>query len=393
MIEKLNLPTWPHFDEDEIMATSEILRSGKVNYWTNQVGRSFERAFSDFLNVGYAVAVANGSVALEMALKALNIGPGDEVIVPCRSFLATASSVLMVGAHPVFSDVDFNSQNITAKHIEACFTERTKAVIAVHLAGLPCNMAPILSLLKSRNIALIEDCAQAHGARYQGQLIGSFGDIAAFSFCQDKIMSTGGEGGMVVTNNEALWQKLWSYKDHGKNYQKVYNQKHPPGYRWVHDSLGSNLRMCEFQSAIGALQLAKLPKWLQIRRQHAEHYSKRFHTVAALQVVQPVSSYEHAYYKYYVYVEIEKLKSDWSRDRIMQELQEHGVPVMTGVCPNLSEEGVFVSQGLDPVFCPEAKRIGECSLMLPLHPTLQSTHIEHICDAIEQVMHKAVKKI
>lgn len=249
---------WPFFADDEIEAAVQVLRSGRVNYWTGTVGRLFEKEFAAFVGCDHAVAVVNGTAALECALKALGIGPGDEVITTSRTFIASASCAVMLGARPVIADVDHDSQNITAESISRVLTPRTKAIVAVHLAGWPCEMDEILALAHERGIKVVEDCAQAVGATYKGRPIGSLGDVAAFSFCQDKIMTTAGEGGMVTTNSAELWNSMWSLKDHGKSYVAVYHREHAPGFRWLHESFGTNWRLTEVQSAVGRIQLRKL---------------------------------------------------------------------------------------------------------------------------------------
>jgi len=303
---------WPFFDRDEMAAVSRVLQSGKVNYWTGQEGRLFEKEFAEKIGMNYAVTLMNGTVALEAALIALNIKKGDEVIVIPRSYIASASSTVIRGAKAVFADVDRNSQNLTADTIERVITDRSRAVIAVHLAGWPCEMDSIITLAKKRGLKVIEDCAQACGATYKGCPVGSFGDVAAFSFCQDKTMTTGGEGGMVVTNSREIWSKVWSYKDNGKSYEAVYCHNDPnPGqaFRWLHESFGTNWRMTEMQAAIGRIQLHKLSKWIEKRRRNADILTKAFLNVPALRVTVPPDYIGHAYYKYYVFINPEKLKS------------------------------------------------------------------------------------
>ena len=289
---------WPDFDEEQIEAATRVLRSGKVNYWTGQEGRLFEREFAQACGRRYAVALANGSVALELALHVLDIGPGDEVVVTPRSFVASASSVVLRGATPVFADVDPVSQNVTAESIDAVLSSRTKAFIVVHLAGWPCEMDPILALARERGLEVIEDCAQAHGATYKGRPVGALSRLAAFSFCQDKIMTTAGEGGMLVLDDEQLWQRAWSFKDHGKSYEAVYRRKHPAGFRWLHDSFGTNWRMTEVQAAIGRVQLRRLPTWLEQRRRNASVLTTGLSDIPLLRVTVPPVHIDHAYYKY-----------------------------------------------------------------------------------------------
>jgi len=250
-----NFSPWPDFSSEEADAVHRVLLSNKVNYWTGVETRQFEKEFAAFCNNRFAVALANGTLALDIALRALNIGPGDEVVVTPRTFIASISCVVNAGAVPVFADVEADSGNLSAKTIARVLTPKTKAVICVHLAGWPCDMDSIMSMAKARGIKVIEDCAQAHGAKYKGHSVGSIGSIGAWSFCQDKIMSTGGEGGMVTTNDEALWRAMWAFKDHGKSYEAVYERQHAPGFRWLHERFGTNWRMLELQAVIGRIQL------------------------------------------------------------------------------------------------------------------------------------------
>jgi dTDP-4-amino-4,6-dideoxygalactose transaminase len=380
-------PGWPIFAQDEIDAATAILKSGKVNYWTGQEGRQFEQKFAEYCGTNHAVAVANGTLALELALRALGIGTGDEVVVPPRTFIATASAVVMVGAIPVFADVDPDSQNITADTIRAVLSPKTRAVIPVHLAGWPCDMDPINDLARENNLKVIEDCAQAHGATYKGRPVGSLGDVGAFSFCQDKIMTTGGEGGMLVTNNSAVWKTAWAFKDHGKNYDTVYNQRHPPGFRWLHDSFGTNWRMTEMQSAIGRVQLKKLDQWVTARRKNAHMLTKTLSACPAIRITEPPENIGHAYYKYYAFVRPERLRDGWDRDRIMNAITETGTPCFSGICPEIYLEEAFQRSGIAPASrLPEAKKLGETSLMFVVHPTLEARHMQTACDALVTVL-------
>ena len=385
------MTSWPHFADDEIAAVEAVLRSGKVNYWTGEEGREFEREFAAHCQVGHAVAVANGTVALELALYALGIGAGDEVVVPPRTFLATASAVIMRGAKPVFADLDPVSGNISADTIEAVLTSNTRAIIPVHLAGWPCDMGPIMELAAGRGLKVIEDCAQAHGATYNGRPIGSMGDAAAFSFCQDKIMTTGGEGGMLVTNSDELWERAWAFKDHGKSYEAVYRREHLAGFRWLHESFGTNWRMTEMQAAIGRLQLRKLPQWQESRRRNAAILSRCFRTIPALRVEEPSERIRHAWYKYYVYVRPEKLKSGWSRDRLMAEINAAGIPCFSGSCSEIYREKAFDEVQLRPSRpLSVAKELGETTLMFLVHPTLTLDDMEHTCRTVERVFARAM---
>jgi len=383
---------WPSFTKEEADAVSRVLLSNKVNYWTGDEGRNFEKEFAAWCGAKYAVAVANGTLALELALKVLGIGPGDEVVVTPRTFIASVSSVVMVGATPVFAEVDADSQNITAESIQAVLTPRTKAVICVHLAGWPCDMDPIMALAAEKGLYVIEDCAQAHGANYNGRPVGSIGHCGAWSFCQDKIMTTGGEGGMLTTNDERLWSLAWAYKDHGKSYDAVYNRQHPPGFRWLHESFGTNWRLTEMQSAIGRIQLRRMPEWHARRRRNAEAILDAARTCAALRVPEVPDHIEHAWYKCYCFVRPERLASGWNRDRIIAEINSRGVPCFSGSCSEVYLEKAFDGTGWRPkTRLPVARELGETSLMFLVHPTLTDEEIDKTCQVLMDVMEKGTR--
>ena len=388
----LNTPfsPWPSFTQEEADEVSRVLLSNKVNYWTGNEGREFEREFAQFCGAEHAIALANGTLALDLAFHALNIGQGDEIIVTSRTFLASVSSIVNSGAIPVFADVDRNSQNITAETIRSVLTSRTKAIVCVHLAGMPCDMDPIMELAAEHGIWVVEDCAQAHGARYKGRSVGSIGHIGAWSFCQDKIMTTGGEGGMVTTNDADLWQKMWSYKDHGKSYDAVYNRQHPPGFRWVHDTFGTNWRITEMQSVIGRIQLRRMEEWTARRQSNAMVIDETCRQFKALRVVDVPTDIEHACYKHYVFIRPEYLREGWSRDRVISEIEAKGVPCYQGSCSEVYLEKAFDNT----VFRPQerlsvAKELGETSLMFLVHPTLTSDEISKTCAVISQVLSEA----
>jgi dTDP-4-amino-4,6-dideoxygalactose transaminase len=380
---------WPQFEPDEIKAAMHVLQSGKVNYWTGEEGRKFEREFSEQAGCRHGVAVANGTVALELALYALGIGPGDEVIVPSRTFVASASCVVVRGATPVLADVDPDSQNLTADTIGPLITPRTKAIIPVHLAGWPCDMDRILLLARERGVKVIEDCAQCHGAFYNNRPVGSLGDVGAFSFCQDKIMTTGGEGGMLTTNDETIWRRAWSFKDHGKSYDAVYNRQHSSGFRWLHESFGTNWRLTEFQSALGRVLLRKLPRMVEVRRRNAAILTQGFTQHNALRVAQPPSHIGHSYYKYYAFVRPERLREGWTRDRILSAIVAEGIPCFTGSCSEIYLEKAFTPE-LRPVErLTVAKQLGETSLMFLVHPTLSEIDMYDTCRAVAKVLDAA----
>jgi dTDP-4-amino-4,6-dideoxygalactose transaminase len=380
---------WPQFENDEIEATVQVLQSGKVNYWTGNEGREFEKEYAEHVGRQHAVAVANGSLALELALRVLGVGPGDEIITSPRTFIASASSAVAVGARPVFADVDRTSQNITAESIRAVLTPATKAIVVVHLAGWPCEMDDIMALAREHDLKVIEDCAQAHGSSYKGRPVGSIGDIGAFSFCQDKIVTTAGEGGMITLDSNEIYEKAWSYKDHGKSYDAVYRRTHEPGFRWLHESFGTNWRLTEIQSAIGRLQLLKLSRWVETRRAHAAKLTECFSELPGLRVTMPPAHVGHSYYKYYTFVRPEKLQSGWSRDRIVAEISALGVPCYSGSCSEIYLEKAFPIEWRPKNRLPVARELGETSLMFLVHPTLAAEDIVRSCDVVNKVMLKA----
>lgn len=392
----LNTPfsPWPSFTQEEADAVSQVLLSNKVNYWTGQECRQFETEFAKWADSKYAIAMGNGTLALDVALQALDIGAGDEVIVTPRTFIASISSVVNAGATPVFADVDEATGNITPESIAAVLTDKTKAIVCVHLAGWPCDMDGIMALAEQHDLYVIEDCAQAHGARYKGRSVGSIGHIGAWSFCQDKVMTTGGEGGMVTTNDEQLWRKMWAYKDHGKSYAAVYETEHPPGYRWLHESFGTNWRMTEMQAVLGRIQLTRMPDWKAKRTANAQTIldacakweAKGYLSVPRLEESPQFADSTHAYYKLYVYVQPDNLPEGWSRDRIIEEINDLGVPCFSGSASEVYLEKAFDNTGLRPESrLPVAKQLGETSLMFLVHPTLTEDEIKQTVQAIDSV--------
>ncbi len=388
----LNTPfsPWPSFSPEEVQAVADVVASNRVNYWTGDRCRTFEKRFAEWTGSKHAVALANGTVALDVALKALGIGPGDEVITTPRTFLASASSIVTAGAIPVFADVDPDSQNITADTIRAVMTDRTRAVICVHLGGMPCDMDPIMALAEERGLKIIEDCAQAHGARYRGRSIGSIGHIGAWSFCQDKIMTTGGEGGMVTTDDPALWDFMWSYKDHGKSWQGVYERAHPPGPRLVHDSFGTNWRMIEMQAAIGLIQLERMADWTARRTEIALKLAEACALFPVVRVPLPPEHITHAWYRFYAFVQPDHLADGWTRDRIIEEINALGVPCFHGSASEVYLEAAFDGTGWrPPQRLPVARQLGETSMAFLTHPTLTDDEVAKTCEAIRTVLGRA----
>jgi dTDP-4-amino-4,6-dideoxygalactose transaminase len=385
-----SLSPWPSFTAEEIDAVASVLASNRVNYWTGDQCREFERRFAEWTGARRAVALANGTLALDVALKVLGVGPGDEVVTTPRTYLASASCIVTAGAIPVFADVDLVSQNITADTIEAVITPRTKAIICVHLAGMPCDMDPIMALAAKHGLKVIEDCAQAHGARYRGRSVGSIGHVGAWSFCQDKIMTTGGEGGMVTTNDETLWSAMWSYKDHGKSWEAVYERPHPPGPRLLHDTFGTNWRMIEMQAAIGLIQLGRMVEWRDRRTAVAGKIAETCSRHPLLRVPATNADITHAYYRQYAFIRPDHLAPGWTRDRFVAAVEALGIPCLHGSAPEVYLERAFDGTGWRPAGrLPNAKALGETSLAFLVHPTLTDEEIARCCEAIDIVSAQA----
>jgi dTDP-4-amino-4,6-dideoxygalactose transaminase len=399
---KNNFSPWPSFTCDEVTAVNKVLSSNKVNYWTGNECRKFEKEFAEYFNSKYSVSLSNGTVAIDIALLALGVQDGDEVIVTSRTFIASVSSIVNAGGIPIFADVCPNSQNFRSSEISKLITPKTKAILCVHLAGWPCEMDNIMRIAKKNNLFVIEDCAQAHGAKYKGKSVGSIGHIGCWSFCQDKIMTTGGEGGMVTTNSKKLWEKMWAYKDHGKSYNAVYKRKHSYGFRWLHESFGTNWRMTEIQATIGRIQLKKMSQWTRKRNQNQNLI---WETCKTLDLIRTPKFNEkswkyynegnlHAAYKCYVFINESKLKSGWSRDKIIKEINSLEVPCFSGSCSEVYREKAFYKSNLRPKKrLKSAKDLGKTSLCFLIHPTITKKEINLTCKAINDVAKKATSNL
>jgi dTDP-4-amino-4,6-dideoxygalactose transaminase len=391
-------------DKFSLNKVNKILKSTKVNYWSGTEGRNFEKEFSKYVGNKYSVAVSNGSVALELALKSLNLNQNDKVIVSPRSFVISASCVINLGLNPVFSDVDRNG-NLSIEGISKAFTKSVKAIILVHLNGLPCDMDPIVKFAKKNKIYLIEDCAQAHGAIYKNKPVGSFGDVSTWSFCQDKIISTGGEGGMISTNDKKIWMKCWSLKDHGKNYKNVFFKKHKQGFRWLHDELGSNHRMTEIQSALGRHQLKNLDKQIKKRNKIANLYLKglKYFWLKTNLIQKPnfvcsscplkdnkfknCNSCRHSFYRLNFFLNIKKI----NQIELIDKLSNANISCGVGACPEIYREKVFKKLKAYPKKrLPNAKILGETSLMFSINPYKSLTKIELEINNIKKIFNKYI---
>ena len=377
------------YNQKQINSVIKVLKNNKTNYWTGKECKNFEKEFSDYHKIKYSIAVSNGSVALEIGLKALDLKKKDEVIVTPRSFIISASSVLNLGLKPVFADVDDNG-NVSIDAIKKVYNKNTKAIIIVHLNGLPCDLNPILTFVKNNKVYLIEDCSQAHGAIYKNKKVGSFGDISTWSFCQDKIISTGGEGGMISTNNKKLWLKLWSLKDHGKNYKSVFYKKHKTGFRWLHDNSGSNYRMTEMQAAIGRGQLKLLDKQIKKRNSIANLYLYEFRdyyqkynifkkvdfkckTFLSKNNKKSRTRCVHAFYRLNLFINKNKI----NQIKLIEELNKKKVDCGVGPCPEIYREKIFKKFKFYPKKrLINARLLGETSIMFPINPHKSLTQIK-----------------
>jgi dTDP-4-amino-4,6-dideoxygalactose transaminase len=384
-------PAWPHFETDERAAADAVLASGQVNYWTGEEGRCFERELAEWVGVPHAVAVSNGTVALEIALRSAGVGAGTEVIVPAATFIATASAVVACGAIPVVVDVDLRTQCLTADSIAAAITYRTAAVIVVHLGGFPADMEPILTTARAYGLIVVEDCAQAHGAHRGGRRVGTFGDLAAWSFCQDKIMTTAGEGGAVTTRSAALWRRCWEYKDHGKDLEAVNDPVRKPGFRWLHDSFGTNARMTEVQAAVGRRQLRKVDDWVAVRRRHAARFTAELADIVALRLPAVPADVGHAFYRYYAHLQLDHLAPGWDRHRVIAALVAEGIPVTYGGCAEIQCERAFALHPANRQILPRAATLSQTSMTLPLHHRMSDTDADDVVTAVRKVMREAAR--
>jgi len=389
-----NQSIWPKYSLKEIWAVIKVLMSKRVNYWTGFHGREFEKEYAQWAGTKYAVCLSNGTIALESAFKAINLNQGDEVIVTSRTFIASISSIVNVGGKPVFADVSLETQNLLASEIKSKITPKTKAILCVHLAGWPCDMSSIMKIAKEKKIFVVEDCSQAHGATYKGKSVGSIGDIGCWSFCQDKIITTGGEGGMITTNNKKIWKKIWEYKDHGKNFDIVHKSSKSYKFKWVHSSFGSNYRMTELQSAIGRIQLKKVNLWQQKRIRNARKIWNVASKYSSIRVPSIPDYINHAAYRCYIFVESNNLKKGWDRDKILIKLNQSGIPCNSGSCSEVYLEKAFQKY---PEFIPQerlpnAKKLGNQSISFLVHPNLSAKEVNKTCEVLEGILKQITKE-
>ena len=384
--------SWPIYTKEETAKVIKVLKSNKVNYWTGIEGKKFEKEFSNFFKIKYTCAIANASLGLECALKALNVKNGDEVIVPSKSYVSSASCVVNVNAKPVFADVDLNSQNITSNTIKKLINSKTKAIICVHLGGYPCDMKNILELCKKHKIKIIEDCSQAHGAKIRKKYVGTFGDISVWSFCNDKIISTLGEGGMIGTNNKDLYERIWQLKEIGKVRKLMIKKYKNTAYRWVHNTFGTNLRLTEIQSAVGRMQLKRLKNFIKIRNFNSKKILNNLEKFKSVSVPIIPKKFTHAFYRCYVRIDKKNLKNGWSKYKIIENLIKQGVPCNEGSCSELYREKSFKKFGYIPKKrLKNARKLSESSIAFQVDHSINLNQLQKIIISIKQTFLKATK--
>lgn len=363
---------WPTYDKKLIKTISEIIASGKVNYLFGNYGKKFEKKFSKYHGLNYSVAVSNGTVGLELALASLDLKADDEILVTPRSYYSSVSCIIRNNLKPVFVDIDPLTQNICIKDLTKKINKKSKCIICVHLGGLPCDMDKIIPLAKKNNIKVIEDCSQAHGAKINKKIVGTFGDIGVWSFCNDKIISTLGEGGMVSTNNKKIFEKIWSLKDIGKNYQKYHSKIINFKFRWLHDDIGTNARLTEVQSYAGFHQIKQLNKFIYHRQQNASYVYSQLKTVPCLKFIIAPKKYTNVFYRLNFLFDDKYSSKKLSRDKILKDLSKK-INIREGSCPEIYKEKYFRKNFF--MKCPNAEFIGKNSLSLQVDQTITKKNL------------------
>lgn len=384
-------PKWPTYSSSEIKKVKEILNSGKVNYWTGDNCNNFENKFAKHFNKKFGISVATGSIALDLAIKSLNLKKNDQVLVTPRSYIASASCVISQNLMPIFVDIDLNSQNILYEDLKKKITRNTKAIILVHLAGYPCDMDKIVKICKKYKIKIIEDCSQAHGAKYNSKFVGSFGDIAIWSFCNDKIMSTGGEGGMLLTNNYQYYKKIFALKDCGKNIDKIKKNTFKPKFQWIHDSIGNNFRMTEMQAAIGIIQLRNLNKWVKKRNSFSLKINKVLSKFSYIRTTKIPSNIFHSFYRCYFFLNKKIIKNKFTREALIKTLKKYNIDCNVGSCPEIYLEGAF-KKIKNVKRLKNAKILGETSVALFVNHNFNKIHETKYLNNLNKVLKKFDKK-
>ena len=340
-MKKFSYSTWPSYPNILVNSISSLFKTGLVNYLIGNNGKSFEKEFSKKMGIKYSAAVSNGSIALEIALLSLGIKKNDEVIVTSRSYNSSASSILRVGAKPIFCDIDSNTFNICTKSLKSKITKKTKAILCVHLYGYPCEIFKIKKIIKNSQIKIIEDCSQAHGAKIKNKPVGCFGTIGIWSFCYDKIISTGGEGGMISTNSKTIYSKIWSLKEIGKDYNKFYKNRKSINFPYIHDHVGTNARMTEVQSLIGRYQLKNLDSYIRIRNRNALILSSYLNDIKKINIPVIPKNITHAFYRYTITIQSELKNPSNIRNNIIRKIISKKIFCNVGGCPEIYNEKPF----------------------------------------------------
>lgn len=342
---KNTMEGWPRFDQNAIDKVVGVLKSGKVNYWTGPLGREFEEKYAQWQGSRFAISTATGTAALHTALTALGIGPGDEVIVPSYTFIATSFSVVQAGAIPRFADVNLEDHCINLESAEKLVTEKTRAIIPVHLYGNVCDLDPVMDFAEKHGLFVIEDNAEAFGGEYKGRKTGTIGHMAACSFCQNKTFTTGGEGGMVTTDNEDLAWKARSFRDHGYDVRERLNlleleQKLP----YIHNMVGFNYRMTEMQSAIGLAELERMDSWnMPMRRRNGRIIKERLDKNPKI-LYTPVDTPERRNGWYAMAFSLDVDSMDCDIQQFVAAAAAEGAPVWKVFWPQCHTERAFMEK-------------------------------------------------
>ncbi len=330
-------PPFPIYGEEEISAAERVLRSGKFSRLSGVEAHSFEQEYAAWFGVKHAIGANNGTSAIHMALAALEIGPGDEVIHTSHCFIGTATPTAHNGATPVFADIDPRTFNIDPKSIEAKITPRTKAIVPVHINGCPADMDEIMDIARRHNLYVIEDAAQAHGALYKGKKVGTIGDVGCFSFWEDKLMTTAGEGGIIITDNDEIAKRAIMFQNHG---EAAADSSYYVGERlYHHEILGWNYRMNELQGAVGREQLKKLDASIEGRRRNAHMLTELFNEVEGILPPYEPEYVKHVFYKYIIRLDRKVLDID-AKD-FVAALQAEGIPCSRRYPTPLHKQPVF----------------------------------------------------
>jgi perosamine synthetase len=371
----------PVVDEKEITAVTKVLESGMLA--EGKISREFEKRFRDYIGIDYATVTNNGTTALVTALEAMDIQPGDEIITSPFTFIASANTIAMIGAIPIFIDVNPHTYNIDPNLIEAAITKKTRAIMPIHIFGMPCEMKRIMEIAEKHDLLVIEDACQAHGATINGKMIGSFGDVATFSFYATKNLMTG-EGGMIVTNNEEIYEKALMIKNHGRGKEGGY----------IHYRIGSNYRMMDLVAAIGIVQLERTPDIVKVRRENAKRYQEFFSEFDEIEPQLTLDGHESAYHIFGPLLHSQKI----TRDQLIERLRENGVGSRTVYAIPCHKQETYLNMGnwrwskfIDyPDYAklnlPKSEEVGRRHFDIPVHPGVKEDDMNHIFDVFRKIL-------